>query len=121
MNTLENDINKLIGEIEKKLLNGHITSNTPELALNYNTKLGGYLSTCYGLIERLDIKESEYFVNNKTDLITNLAVSKNWKVTNEGIRQKFWENRITRLKVLIDTVLPLYYAGRREKEIKELK
>ncbi len=115
-NPLEATINATIADIENKLLNGHINTNTPDPALEAHVRLGAYISTCYGMIERLDVKEAEYFVNNRELKKSDLAVKKEWKTSHEGIRQEFWSNRIKRLKVLSETVLVLYYHARGDKK-----
>lgn len=116
MNPTETAINSLIAEIESGLLKGHITTNTPAVALEYHTKLGAYLSMCYGFIEKLDTLEAQFKVNKKIEdsKLSNVAMSAEWKTTEEGIRQAFWENRIKRLKVLENTVSVIYYQGRSE-------
>lgn len=116
MNPTENDINELIRNIEIGLLKGHITTNVPHVALDYHTKIGAYLSMCYGFIERLDTLQAQHHVNAKIEdeKLSDLAISKRWKVSEEGVRATFWENRIKRLKVLENTLSVLYYQGRSE-------
>ena len=120
-NKLELEINNLITEVERGLLKGHINTNTPQVALDEQTKLGAYLSMCYGMIERLDTKEAEYFVNNRESKKSDLSVKKDWKVSHEGVRQSFWENRIKRLKVLIESLEKIYYQAKHEQQFKLLK
>ena len=110
-----------MAEVEKGLILGHINSNTPEVALEYHTRLGGYLSTCYGMIERIDTAEAEYFVNNRASNKSDVATSKAWKVSKEGIRQNFWETRIKRLKILSDTLSVVYYHAKMEMQTRNLK
>lgn len=115
-NPLELAINRTITNLENSLLKGEINSNTPDAALEAHVELGAYISTCYGMIERLDTLEAQYFVNNRALQKSDLAVKKTWKVSHEGVRQEFWSNRIKRLKVLSDTVLVLYYHARGDKK-----
>lgn len=123
MNPLEKEINAVIKEVETGLLKGHINTTIPHIALEYSTKLGAYLSMCYGLIEKLDTLQAQHHVDRKIEdeKKSDLAISKLWKVSDEGIRQAFWENRIKRIKVLMDTLTVLYYQGRDESKLKELK
>lgn len=123
MNPTELELNQIIAEIESGLLKGHITTNTPAVALEYHTKLGAYLSMCYGFIERLDTLQAQHHVNAKIEdeKLSDLAISKRFKVSEEGIRQTFWDNRIKRLKVLIEHLQTIYYAGRDEAKLRELK
>lgn len=129
MNPIEKKINELVQEVEKGLLEGHINTSNPVVALNYQTKLSGWLSTAMGMIEKLDGLEAQFFVNNRhakgEDNLplykSDTAVRNGWEVTTEGIRQKFWENRIKRLEVLIRSMEKMYYHGREEWKQKELK
>lgn len=120
-NALEEEINGVIHEIEGGLLKGHISSRVPHVALNYSTTMGAYTSMCYGLIEKLDVLEAQFHVNAKATgeekKPSDLAIGKQWKITTEGIRQAFWENRIKRLKILTDTLDKLYYQGRSEEKL----
>lgn len=123
MNPTELELNQIIAEIENGLLKGHITTNTPAVALEYHTKLGAYLSMCYGFIERLDTLQAQHHVNAKIEdeKLSDLSISKRWKTSEEGVRQNFWLNRIHRLKVLIEHLQTIYYAGRDEAKLRELK
>lgn len=113
---LEETINSLIKEIEAGLLDNQINTTSPEMALDYIVKLGAYTSTAMGLIERLDTLEAEHFINNRADKKSDLSVKKDWKVTKEGIRQGFWENRIKRMRYLVETLEKVYYHGRNEQK-----
>lgn len=115
---LEEKINQVIYRLEKDLINGRINSTTPEVCLEEQTKLSSYLSMCIGLIERLDIKEAQFFVNNRNNHKSDLGVKKEWKTSNEGIRQEFWENRCKRIKVLIDALEKLYYHAKMERQLR---
>jgi hypothetical protein len=129
INPFEEKINQFVSEIEKYLLTDVINTTAPHIALDYHTKLSSYMSSIMGLIEKLDILEAEYFVNNRNSedsfgdkvFKSDNACKKHWEITNEGIRQKFWENRIKRLKILSDTLEKVYYHGREEHKSKELK
>lgn len=116
INPLEATINTLIKEIEAGLLDGKINTTSPETALDYIVKLGAYTSTAMGLIEKLDTLEAEHFINNRADKKSDLSVKKDWKVTKEGIRQGFWENRIKRMRYLVETLEKVYYHGRNEQK-----
>lgn len=118
---LEEDINKLISEIESGLLEDKINTTVPNVALDYQSKLSTYSSTAMGLIERLDTLEAEYFINKRSNFKSDTAVRKSWESTKEGIRQQFWSNRIKRMKILIKTLEKIFYAGRDEQKQKELK
>jgi hypothetical protein len=93
-----------------------INSSTPHTTMMYLIKLGSYLSTSIGLIERLDTMEAEHFVNNRESEKTDLGTKKKWKLSKEGIRQNFWETRCKRLKILIETLEKLYYHSRGEEK-----
>lgn len=118
---MRTELNNLISEIETGLLNGHISTNTPEYALEYHTKLGAYLSMCYGAVEKIDTAEAQHFVNNRDKFKSDLACKKEWTTSEDGIAQTFWLNRIKRIRVLIETLATLYYQGRDEKKYNELK
>lgn len=129
MSPTEKKINELVQEVESGLLKGHITTNVPVVALNYQSKLSGWLSTAMGFIEKLDTLEAQFFVNNRNAkgedglplFKSDTSVRNGWEVTAEGIRQQFWENRIKRLEVLIRAMEKIYYHGREEWKQKELK
>ena len=118
---VEQQINDLICEVENGLRNGHITTLNPIGSLEYHTKLSAWLSTCYGLIERLDTEEAKYFINNRKDHKSDNATKKAWEYTDEGIEQKFWETRIQRIGVLIKALERVYYHARDEAKIREMK
>lgn len=119
-NELETKINALISEIESGLLEDKINTTIPHVALDYQNKLATYSSTAMGLIERLDTLEAEFFVNKRPNFKSDTAVNKAWKVSKEGIRQTFWSNRISRMKILIKTLEKTFYAGRDEAKQKTL-
>lgn len=119
--TLEQQINTLIAEIEEGLLTGKIHTGTPVLALEYQTKLSAYLSSSYGQVEILDTREARYFVNEREKFKSDNACRKSWETTNDGIAQKFWENRVERLQVLVRATEKIYYWGKLEVQMRELK
>lgn len=118
---LEEEINQLIQEIEQGLLKDEINTTVPHVALEKQSKLGAYLSTSMGLIEKLDTLEAQYFIDSRERFKSDNATKKSWETTEKGIRQRFWENRIKRIEVLIKTLEKLYYHGRDEMKQKELK
>lgn len=117
-NPLEQSINTLIRSVETQLLKGQVHTTNPHSTLETLEQLGGYLSTVKGLEERLDTLEAQFHVNRKLENgdLTSLAIGKQWKITEEGIRQAFWQNRESRLKVLIDTLERSYYSSKYEYE-----
>lgn len=121
MNPLEETINELLQKVENGLRKNHINTTVPHVALDYQSLLTAYLSTSFGLIERLDMLEAQYFVNNRKDNKSDNATKRAWEITDEGIRQKFWQTRIKRINVLIDGLEKIYYQGRRDYEQKQLK
>lgn len=118
---LEEKINSLISEIEDGMIKKQINTTVPEVSLEYQTQLTAYTSTAMGLIEKLDTMEAEFFVKNRHEHKSDNSVKKTWDKTNEGIRQKFWENRIERMLLLIRGLEKIYYHGRDERKFKELK
>jgi len=119
--TLQEQINELISEIEVGLLKEHIHTGVPQVALEYQSKLSAYLSSSYGQVEILDTREAKYFVNTRKDYKSDNACRKSWENTHDGIAQKFWENRVERLQVLIRALEKIYYFGRDEARQKDLK
>lgn len=118
MNKLEQEINQLIISTEKSLLKGELGVECLELG----NKLAGYLSMCIGLIERLDTLEAKFKHDKKLEdgSKSNVALSSEWKTTEEGIRQIFWQNRVSRLKVLIERTNMIYYENREERKRTEV-
>lgn len=113
-NPLELKINELIKDLEGQLVKGQVHTTMPHTMVEHLEKLGGYLSMVYGMLERLDVLEAQFHVDKKLENgdLTSLAIGKLWKIREEGVRQAFWENRKSRLKVLIDTIERSYYNAR---------
>lgn len=118
---MKQEINNLIEEIEKGLIKLEINTNNPHVSLDYQTQLGGYLSSCIGLIEKLDTLEAQFFIDNRSNHKSDNATKKAWEVSETGIKQKFWETRIKRIEVLIKRLEVIFYQGRDEMKLKELK
>lgn len=106
------ELTNLIEQVEIDLRKGIYNTNAPESALSMYTILQSYLSTCYGISEKKDAEQSRFFTKNREHHASDLATTKSWRVSDEGIQQAFWETRIKRLKVLIETLLTIYYKGR---------